>query len=47
VRLTLEDGTEFEDDADGNLALFIAEHDAAPRERDGLRHGQQLTTHHL
>jgi hypothetical protein len=30
VRLTLEDGTELEDDAEGDLALFVADHDAAP-----------------
>lgn len=30
VRLILEDGTELEDDAEGNLALFVANHDAAP-----------------
>lgn len=30
VRLTLEDGSELEDDAEENLALFVANHNAAP-----------------
>jgi hypothetical protein len=46
VGLTLEDGTELEGDAEGNLVLFLAEHDAAPAtvtiyDTDGYK----LTTH--
>jgi len=46
VRLTLEDGTALEADADGHLALFVAEHDAVPAavtiyDTDG----RPLTTH--
>jgi hypothetical protein len=46
VRLTLEDGTELEDDADGNLALFVAGHDSAPASVTFYdTDGQPLTTH--
>ena len=46
VRLTLEDATELEDDADGNLALFVAEHDAAPASVTIYdTDGRPLTTH--
>jgi hypothetical protein len=46
VRLTLEDGTELEDDAEGNLALFVADHDAAPASVTIYgTDGQALTTH--
>jgi hypothetical protein len=46
VRLTLEDGTELEGDAEGNLVLFVAEHDAAPASVTIYdTDGQQLTTH--
>lgn len=30
VRLTLEDGTQLEDDTAGDVALFVSHHDAAP-----------------
>ena len=46
VRLTLEDGRELEDDADGHLALFVAEHDVAPASVTIFdTDGRPLTTH--
>lgn len=46
VRLTLEDGTELEDDAEGNIALFLADHDAAPASVTIYdTDGQLLVTH--
>jgi hypothetical protein len=46
VRLTLEDDSELEDDAEGNVALFVAEHDAAPASVTIYdTDGQPLTTH--
>jgi hypothetical protein len=48
VRLTLEDGTELEDDTDGNVALFVAEQNAAPaRVTIYAIDGHVLTTHVL
>ncbi len=46
VRLTLEDGTELEDDAEGNVALFVADHDAAPASVTIYgTDGRRLTSH--
>lgn len=46
VRLTLEDGTELVDDAEGGLALFVGDYDAAPASVTIYNsHGQPLTTH--